>query len=190
MQEKLKISLRNSLTFSTSLNPADRRVTGSTSPSIPHSSQPRCNFQPLAYCFSTGKTRETLRSFIPPRIKTATLLMRCIMNRRKGSSFPVTLQGELTTPLPSSPRISTAALVSNSGHRSLCVRTRYVSDSLCACVFIKLYNHLDMRFIYVVYGFIYILYAQSTHNTQLQLLLKLIRRKWNPKLRPPRPSWA
>lgn len=177
MQEKLKISLRNSLTFNTSLNPADRRVTGSTSPNIPHSSQPRCNFQPLAYCFSTGKTRETLRSFIPPRIKTARQFMHCIRNRRKASSFPVTLQGERTTPLPSSPRISTAALVSNSGHRSLCVRTRYVSESPCACVFMKLCNHLDVQFIYIVYGFIYILYAQNTHNTQLQLLLKLIRRK-------------
>lgn len=49
--------------------------------------------------------------------------------------------------------------------------------TLRACVFIKLYNHLDVQFIYIVYGFIYVLYAQSTHNTQLQLLLKLIRRK-------------
>lgn len=58
MQEKLKISLRNSLTSSTSLNPTDRRVTGAASPNILHSSQPPCNFQPLAYRFSTRKANK------------------------------------------------------------------------------------------------------------------------------------
>lgn len=39
------------------------------------------------------------------------------------------------------------------------------------CVFIKLYNDLDVQFIYIVYGFIYIVYAQNTHTRWQMLLL-------------------
>jgi len=127
MQEKLQISLRNSLTFSTSLNPADRRATGATPPGIPRSSQARRNS-------STAKAskRDPPTLYTTPNKNRATIYAPHFTDRKRAVSLSLRRESELT-PQPT-PRISAAAPVSNSGRRSLCVRTRYVSDSACACL--------------------------------------------------------
>lgn len=108
MQEKLKISLRNSLTFSTALNPTHRRGTGATSPKQPAQFTTSLQLPAPRLPLPDRKKNPKQPSKRDPQIFYTTPKKKINKDRstvyapyftaRKQGVFPVTLQGRTNCP--------------------------------------------------------------------------------------------